>query len=170
MARAAGKLLNRFSLDLYGLTDKSWQGKTDLQLAELSHPCYRESFAWNRQSDEQVWQSGSAQQLTENIVQSDGRKRIFDITKTPLFDVDGSRRALVVFGEDITENMNADRQIRLANQVLTNSDEAVLISDADNRIVFINEAFSKITGFAMKDVLGHKPAHSGFRAAKHGIL
>jgi diguanylate cyclase (GGDEF)-like protein/PAS domain S-box-containing protein len=151
------QIVNRFGLDLYELADKPWQGKTDLELAELSDACYKESFEWNRQSDEEVWQFGQPQQLTETILQSNAKKRIFDITKTPLFDVDGSRRALVVFGEDVTETLEADRQIRLVNRVLADSDEAVLISDADNNIIFVNEAFTKITGFTMKEAIGQNP-------------
>lgn len=151
------QIVNRFGLDLYGLADKPWQGKTDTQLAELCDSCYRDSFEWNRLSDEEVWQVGQPQRLTETISGYNGKKRIFDITKTPLYNLDGSRRALVVFGEEVTDSLEADRQLRLANLVLTKSDEAVLISDAGNNIVFVNDAFTRITGFTVEEVLGQNP-------------
>lgn len=151
------QIVNRFGLDLYELHDKPWQGKTDIELAAISDDCFHDSFEWNRLSDDQAWQSGQALRLTESFRHANGAQRIFDITKTPLYDVDGSRRALVVFGEDITDSIAADRQIRLADHVLTNSNDAVLISDADNNIVFVNEAFTKITGYTMKEVVGQNP-------------
>lgn len=151
------QIANRFGLELYGLNDKPWQGKTDLELACICDECYRTSFEWQHRTDEQAWQSRQAQRLTETLLFDNGKKRIFEFTKTPLYNLDGSRKALVVFGEEITESIEADRQLRLANLVLTNSDEAILISDSDNRIVFINTAFTKITGFSSEDVFGQDP-------------
>ncbi|MDD1622103.1 MAG: EAL domain-containing protein [Methylococcaceae bacterium] len=152
------QIVNRFGLELYGLNDKPWQGKTNAQLAEISDTCYRESFEWNRLSDEEVWQSGQAQRFTETMLLCGGcKKRIFDITKTPIYNLDGSRRALVVFGEEVTDRLEADRQLRLANLVLTQSDEAILISDAGNHIVFVNDAFTRITGYTLAEVIGQNP-------------
>ncbi|MGZ4999064.1 MAG: EAL domain-containing protein [Methylomonas sp.] len=150
------QIVNRFGLDLYGLNDKPWQGKTDLELARFCAPCFRHSFKWHHQTDEAVWQSGQAQQLTETMLVN-GNKRIFQVSKTPLYNLDGSRRALVVFGEEKTGCLEAERQRRLANLVLSNSDEAVLISDADNNILFVNDAFTRITGFTSDEVYGQNP-------------
>lgn len=97
------QIVNRFVLDLYGLNDKPWQGKTDLELAKLCTPAFRSSFKWHHQTDEAVWQSHQAQHLTETMLLGDGKRRIFEINKTPLYNLDGSRRALVVFGEEKTD-------------------------------------------------------------------
>jgi diguanylate cyclase (GGDEF)-like protein/PAS domain S-box-containing protein len=42
-------------------------------------------------------------------------------------------------------------------QVLANSNEAVLISDADNNIVYVNDAFTLITGYSLAEVSGKNP-------------
>ncbi|MDE1714075.1 PAS domain S-box protein (plasmid) [Chromobacterium amazonense] len=51
-----------------------------------------------------------------------------------------------------------ERQLRLAAQVFESSNEAILIADADNRILTVNRAFSAITGYSESEVQGQKPA------------
>ena len=46
---------------------------------------------------------------------------------------------------------------RLATTVFLASSEAIIITDAENRIVDVNPAFCRITGYARDEVLGHNP-------------
>ncbi len=55
----------------------------------------------------------------------------------------------------------ADESLRLAASVFENSQEGILIADARNRIIDVNEAFSRITGYSRLDVLGRNPAFLG---------
>lgn len=48
-------------------------------------------------------------------------------------------------------------RLRTYETVLANSNEAVLISDADNRIVYVNPAFTRMTGYSSEEVLGRNP-------------
>jgi diguanylate cyclase (GGDEF)-like protein/PAS domain S-box-containing protein len=45
----------------------------------------------------------------------------------------------------------------LSSTVLSNVAESVMITDAKNKIIFVNPAFSKITGYDRSDVLGQNP-------------
>ena len=47
--------------------------------------------------------------------------------------------------------------VSLMAKVFTNSSEAILISDAQNRIVAANAAFTKLTGYTAEEVLGKDP-------------
>ncbi|MCB4361432.1 putative bifunctional diguanylate cyclase/phosphodiesterase [Quatrionicoccus australiensis] len=47
--------------------------------------------------------------------------------------------------------------MQLAASVFESSQEGIMISDADNRIVDVNRAFSRITGFARDEVVGRDP-------------
>ncbi len=58
---------------------------------------------------------------------------------------------------DITARRKSEERLQLAEKVFDNSPDAIMISDHDNRIVSINEAFTQITGFAPEDVLGEDP-------------
>lgn len=46
----------------------------------------------------------------------------------------------------------------LAQAVLTNFQNAVLVADKDRKIIYVNPAFSRITGYAEEEVLGKTPS------------
>jgi diguanylate cyclase (GGDEF)-like protein/PAS domain S-box-containing protein len=51
----------------------------------------------------------------------------------------------------------AQEKLMLAASVFTHTHEGILISDADNKIIDVNEAFTTITGYLKADVLGKSP-------------
>ena len=59
---------------------------------------------------------------------------------------------------DISRRQQAAEQQRLAAKVFESSSQAIVISDADNRIVAVNRAFSTITGYSEQEALGRTPA------------
>ncbi|PPD22346.1 MAG: hypothetical protein CTY22_03690 [Methylomonas sp.] len=152
------QIANHVALSVYGLNGKPWQGKTDRELARLCEPLYQPYFRASIESDERAWQSSLT--LTEVALPNAVNGfdiRTFEIVKNPLFEADGSRKALVVFGLDITDKLEKERQIRLTDRVLAHSDEAVLISDQNNDIVYVNEAFTRITGYTQDEIKGKNP-------------
>jgi diguanylate cyclase (GGDEF)-like protein/PAS domain S-box-containing protein len=71
-----------------------------------------------------------------------------------------SHKVTQVYGtfEDITERKQAEHDLRLAASVFTHSLEGIIITDAENRIVDTNPAFTTITGYEREDVLGKNPS------------
>ena len=59
---------------------------------------------------------------------------------------------------DISAQKRQQRQLELASTVFDNSTEALLICDAANRIVSVNRAFTRITGYTATEVVGRTPA------------
>ena len=51
----------------------------------------------------------------------------------------------------------AEEQLRLAASVFTHAREGIMITDADGKIIDVNETFSQITGYAKREVLGQNP-------------
>ena len=61
------------------------------------------------------------------------------------------------FLRDVTAHRDAERTQMLYAQAFESSGEAVLISDAENRIVSVNPAFTAITGYTLDEVRGKNP-------------
>ncbi|MFA7267905.1 MAG: diguanylate cyclase [Sterolibacterium sp.] len=59
--------------------------------------------------------------------------------------------------EDITARRKVEDKVRLMATVFSNSNESILITDAGNRIIAVNSAFTELTGYSAKEVLGKDP-------------
>jgi len=57
-------------------------------------------------------------------------------------------------------------QLKLSEIVLKNINEAVMITDAKNKIIKVNNAFTDFTGYSSKEVIGKNP--SILKSKKHG--
>ncbi|OYD23881.1 diguanylate cyclase domain-containing protein [Oceanimonas baumannii] len=77
--------------------------------------------------------------------------RWLNVSATPLGHVNYS---LVVSFTDITAERRADLELRLAASVFGYSREAIMITNEDELILDVNEAFTRITGYARDEVLG----------------
>ena len=64
-----------------------------------------------------------------------------------------------VFGNimDITKGKQAEELMRLSSTVFNTVDEAILVSDVDNRIITVNPAFTRVTGYTPEEVIGGNP-------------
>lgn len=58
---------------------------------------------------------------------------------------------------DVTDRRMAEDALRLTASVFDNSQEAIVITDANNRIIDVNPAFTVITGYHRDAVLGMDP-------------
>lgn len=148
---------NHVTIQAFDLEQINWQGKTDLELADLLPEPYRAVLDSCTCSDAAAWDAKLPSKLLETVHMPDGSNRYFDVIKTPLFHVDGRRHLLVVLGHDVTELLNSMEQQRLAEQALEKSHEAVMITDLNGNIISINKAFTTITGYTNEEVLGKQP-------------
>jgi len=105
-------LANKADLELFHLTGVNYRGKTDLELASKTLPIYRQAFETCKATDEATWASGKIHRSEERIPTPDGKTKIFDIYKIPLFNPDGSRKGLLVIGRDITPAREMEEKLR----------------------------------------------------------
>jgi diguanylate cyclase (GGDEF)-like protein/PAS domain S-box-containing protein len=72
--------------------------------------------------------------------------------------VDGHAEQLVVgVVRDITERKLAEEGLQLAQKVFENTTESIIISDHDNRIIKVNQAYVETTGYTQEEVVGANP-------------
>ena len=77
---------------------------------------------------------------------------------TPRFDEQGNYIGSDNIARDITEQIKYQKTLELYENVIKNSSEGILISDKDNKIVFVNKAFCDITRYKEEDVIGKYPS------------
>ena len=56
------------------------------------------------------------------------------------------------------ERVRAEEELHLASSIYTNISEAVLVTDINNKIVALNPAFTKITGYTLDEIRGKEPS------------
>lgn len=74
-----------------------------------------------------------------------------------LFNENGKPVRFIGIAADISQSRENSERLRLANAVFDSTHEGVLISDANNIIVFVNRAFSNITGYSYTEMVGNSP-------------
>ncbi len=76
---------------------------------------------------------------------------------------DPAVNGIVVNTRDITDLIEEKRRQKLLESVVTNTKDAVLITEAESidesgpRIIYVNEAFTKMTGYQPEEVIGKTP-------------
>ncbi len=141
----------------FGLDAQTSRGKSDAELAEMVDPHSGDALLQCAMTDQQAWQTGGMLRVEEIMPMPNGDKLTFDVIKVPLFHDDGSRKGLVIVGRDISELKQAEAGLRIAASVFDNTQEAITITDANNIIVDVNPAFTRITGYSRAEVLGKNP-------------
>lgn len=68
------------------------------------------------------------------------------------------RPARIVQAHDITQRVQAEEALQIAAMVYQHSSEAMIVTDANNKVVAINPAFTRMTGYSEDDVLGKDPS------------
>jgi diguanylate cyclase (GGDEF)-like protein/PAS domain S-box-containing protein len=58
---------------------------------------------------------------------------------------------------DVTERKQTEAHRKLAAEVFEQSGEGIMITDANHNIIFVNNAFSAITGYSEAEALGRNP-------------
>jgi diguanylate cyclase (GGDEF)-like protein/PAS domain S-box-containing protein len=59
---------------------------------------------------------------------------------------------------EIVERRRNEHELRLAGAVFESAAEAIMVTDAENNIMRVNPAFTAITGYTPKEVMGRKPS------------
>jgi diguanylate cyclase (GGDEF)-like protein/PAS domain S-box-containing protein len=111
-----------------------------------------------RRGDEQdlaVLRDPRIHQFPNLVYQTPHGERIVDLIKAPVHGSDGEVDHILSIAHDVTEQRAAAEQLKLASRVIDETGEAVVVSDAVDRIVMVNPAFLNMTGLTPAEVIGH---------------
>ncbi len=107
-----------------------------------------------------VWQPVEVELINYH---KDGSEFWVELSIVPVADHRGWYTHWVSLQRDITERKRTEERLRLLESVVVNANDAVLITEAEPidepgpRIVYANEAFTRMTGYSLEEVLGKTP-------------
>ena len=107
--------------------------------------------------EQEVLSSRSPDLREQWILLPTGERRCLEMLRAPYFGSDGTTLGLVGIGRDVTDRRQLEEQTRLAALVYQNTGEGMLVTDAEYRIIDINPACERITGYSLAEVRGQTP-------------
>lgn len=127
-------------------------GKTDYDFLS------KELADFFRQHDQKAMlESGPSVNEEMITFANDQHTEWLETTKVLMTDANGQALGVLGVGHDITERKRFENEIRIAATAFE-SQEGMLVTDADNVILRVNHAFTKITGYSADEVIGKTPA------------
>jgi len=99
------------------------------------------------------------------LVRPDGELRYCHVSGTPIFDRAGQRTGAFALITDYSDQVAHEAYVRRAVAVFENTAEGVMTTDATGRIISVNPAFERITGYSAAEAVGRKS--SLLRSGRH---
>ncbi|MFJ3526031.1 EAL domain-containing protein [Pseudomonas sp. NPDC090203] len=92
-----------------------------------------------------------------DCLRADGRKIPVELRLVLVWDESGAFEGILGVGRDISQQRRAEKDLRMAATVFEHSTSAILITDPAGYIVQANDAFSRVSGYAVSQVLDQLP-------------
>ena len=92
-----------------------------------------------------------------DCLRADGRKIPIELRLVLVWDDEERFEGVLGVGRDISQQRRAEKDLRMAATVFEHSTSAILITDPAGYIVQANEAFSRVSGYAVSEVLDQLP-------------
>jgi PAS domain S-box-containing protein len=101
-------------------------------------------------------------------VRQDGTRFYADVILTALRNQAGELVGFAKITRDISERKQAEAQLRMQVAALDSAANAIVITDRDTTIRWVNRAFSTLTGYSAEEVVGQTPKllNSGMQDAE----
>jgi PAS domain S-box-containing protein len=148
---------NEADLNLFQLNGVNYRGKTNKELAEYS-PFYRDALRYCEQTDELAWQNEDPSRSEEIVPLPDGSTKTYDVVKVPLFEDDGARKGLIVYGRDLTDRIQAEIAIRESEEkfrrIFESIDDIYYMADAEGIIKIVSPSATALSGYQPDELIG----------------
>ena len=143
-----------WSSELYAILEldpEKVQGSYELFLSYV-HPDDRGMVA---DGCRDAFSHGRTFDSVHRILMPDGRIKF--VREVAEIRQEGKADRLVGAAQDITAYQQIESRMQLLSSAFHYSGEAILVSDRENRIVLVNPAFTRLTGYLPEDVMGRNP-------------
>ncbi len=180
LRRSESTLRSYFELPLIGIAisspDKNWLDVNDklcdilgyeqhelrqLTWADLTHP--DDLAADLEQFNKLLAGTSDGYLLDKRFIRKDGQVIYANISVRCVRRADESIDYFVAVVQDITERKTIEERLRFLESVAVTANDAIVITEAEPidepgpRIIYVNEAFTRMTGYSPEEVLGKTP-------------
>lgn len=133
--------------------------------------CYPSGVQAQFPQDRQLVEMGAEAYVGTPLADSSGNTLglLAALWKKPLGSSEVAESLLRIFAVRASaelERLRAEEGLRLASRVFETAAEGILVTDAEQRVVSLNKAFSQTTGYAEAELIGHSLAP--LRSGLHG--
>jgi PAS domain S-box-containing protein len=141
--------VNPAALRAFGHSEEYVIGRTD---RELFAP---ELCAQMLAQDHETLEAGE-QRSFELPIQSpsSGRRILWEVSKTPVRVGAEPPIGVLAIARDVTLRQETEQQLRLLSLAVEQNPNAIIITDGATRIEYVNEAFSRSTGYSSQEAVG----------------
>jgi len=145
-------------LKLFQLENVDYFLKKDHELAICTSEAYQDMFRFCAETDQNTFNKGKIQRNTETIPTFAGETKIFDVIKVPLFNMDGSRKGIIVIGRDVTDEKIYEEKLKKQKEfisaLLKALPVAIFYKDKDGRYLGCNRKYEELFSLKEKDIIG----------------
>jgi two-component system CheB/CheR fusion protein len=138
------KFINRPTEQILGQTRQFWQNSIDAKTLQ--------------EKDAEVIATGNPTLEEELLSVNNQPKHHYISNRFPLRNKNGDIFGVGLVKTDITAIKEIEVRLQLAMQVFSQGSEGIIITDAQNKIISVNKAFERITGYKEKEVVGQNPS------------
>ncbi|MEY4736983.1 MAG: hypothetical protein RL302_1302, partial [Pseudomonadota bacterium] len=125
---------------------------------------YRPFSALVIREDQDSWyrlrrtlQDGGTAQTVELRLRLDAGACLWTQVAATLAQDETGKAVLHMAVSDINTRKQAEAKLQLATSVFDHAREGIMVTDAGKNIIDVNDAFTRITGYSRKEVLGQNP-------------
>jgi len=145
------EFVNRSFEKFFGMESSTVLGKTDAQLLPRK---ISDDF---RAKELEVVRQQSALEFEDLLTIRGDSERFLHSVRFPLLSEDGLVYSVCTQSVDVTDHKRAEDQLRLAARVFDRAGEGIVVTDANQKILTINSAFTDVTGYTADEVIGQTP-------------
>jgi PAS domain S-box-containing protein len=149
--------INLAFTDLTGYSSEEAVGKSPSLLKSGKHGPEFYQNLWTTILAGKTWRGEFTNRRKDGSVYQD------EHTITPVCSKEGVITHIISIMKDVTERRRAEQQLTLLNTCVSNLSDIVMVIEAEPidetepRIVFVNTAFEKFTGYTSAEALGRSP-------------
>ena len=116
-----------------------------------------ESYQQLQQAMDRLLRDKTEVTMELEVLRPDGSTKWVMGHSRPVLDHEGNVIGLRGSALDISERRAAEEALELASVIYGESAEAILITDEFNRIISVNQAFTRFTGYQVEEIIGKNP-------------